>query len=637
MQVIIKPFIWVMEVCYSLCHNYGLAIILFTLFSKIILLPLAVWVQKNSIKMVKMQPDLYAAKTNYFGDRERIAEEQAAIYKKNKYNPFATVIPTIIQLFLLICIIEVIKYGINSGNYNMEFLGFMLSVIPSKTWGWYILSPLLAALSALVMCLYQNRSNVIQEQQSVWGQMITLVLSVGLSLYLGFFVTVGVVVYWICSNLFAVLQLFILNIVINPKKYVDYERLEEAKAAYKELENLGSGKKDANAKEYAKREKADYKRFFSVVNKHVVFYSESNGFYKYFSALIDFLMDKTNMTIHYITGDPNDNIFKMAEENPRIRAYYIGEKRLITLMMKMDADMVLMTVPDLDNYHIKRSYVRKDIEYVFVQHSLGSINLMYRKGALDHFDAILCPSKAQKEEILALEKLYNLPPKKIVECGYFVLDDMIKAYEQMDHTPSADGVKNVLIAPSWQDGNIVDSCLEELLEQLSDTNYKIIVRPHPQHVRHRREKLEAIRDRYASNDRIEVQLDFSATDTVWKADILITDWSNISMEYAFCTKRPVLFINTPMKIMNPEWERIDIVPLNLEIRSIVGTSVNTDELDKVPGILAGMVDRMDDYAKAIEKYETEQVYNIGNSAEVGGKFIMDYLLARKQQSKGETK
>ena len=102
------------------------------------------------------------------------------------------------------------------------------------------------------------------------------------------------------------------------------------------------------------------------------------------------------------------------------------------------------------------------------------------------------------------------------------------------------------------------------------------------------------------------------------------------MEYAFCTKRPVLFINTPMKIMNPEWEKIDITPLNLEIRHIVGTSVNTDELDKVPGILKDMVDKMDDYAKAIEEYETDQIYNLGGSAKVGGEYIMERLLARKQ-------
>jgi hypothetical protein len=162
--------------------------------------------------------------------------------------------------------------------------------------------------------------------------------------------------------------------------------------------------------------------------------------------------------------------------------------------MKMDADIVVMTVPDLENFHIKRSYVRKDIEYLYVQHGMGSVNLTYRKGALDHYDSILCPNRAQKEEILAQEKLYNLKPKKIIECGYFVLDDMIAAYEKMDKTPNPDGKKNILIAPSWQEGNIVDSCLEELLNQLKGTGNHIIVRPHPQHVRHKREKLEKLKE-----------------------------------------------------------------------------------------------------------------------------------------------
>ena len=630
-QTIIKPFIVIMDFCYDLCKNYGLAIILFTLLSKIILLPVSIWVQLNSIKMVQMQPDLNFAKAKYFGDSERIAEEHSKIYKKYKYSPFVTVIPTIIQLVLLMAVIEVIKYGINSGNFDMNFLGFSLAAVPTKVWGWYILSPVLAALSALVMCICQNKSNVIQAEQATWSQAITLAISVGLSLYLGFFVSVGVAIYWIFSNLFSVAQLYILNFFINPKKYVDYDRLEESKKALKELEGIGGDKKkDPKAKEYAKRERQDYKRFFSVVNKHLVFYSESSGFYKYYAALIDYLMEKTNLTIHYITSDPEDNIFKMAEENSRIRAYYIGEKKLITLMMKMDADMVIMTMPDLDNYHIKRSYIRKDTEYLYVQHGMGSVNLTYRKGALDHYDSILCPNKAQKEEILAQEQLYNLKPKKIIDCGYFILDDMIAEYVKMDKTPRSDGKKTILIAPSWQEGNIVDSCLDELLSQLEKTDYHVIVRPHPQHVRHKREKLEQLKAKYAEKKNVEVQLDFSATDTVWKADMLITDWSDISMEYSFCTHKPVLFINTPMKVMNPEWEKIDIVPINIELRTIVGTNVNLDQLDSIPDIINNLLDYRDYYEKRIIDYASEQVYNIGHSAEVGGKYIVERLMEIKK-------
>ena len=63
----------------------------------------------------------------------------------------------------------------------------------------------------------------------------------------------------------------------------------------------------------------------------------------------------------------------------RFKAYYIGEIKLITLMMKLDCDIVVMTMPDLETYHIKRSYVRKDMEYIHVPHSIDSMNMTYRK------------------------------------------------------------------------------------------------------------------------------------------------------------------------------------------------------------------------------------------------------------------
>lgn len=60
---------------------------------------------------------------------------------------------------------------------------------------------------------------------------------------------------------------------------------------------------------------------------------------------------------------------------------------------------------------------------------------------------------------------------------------------------------------------------------------------------------------------------FSSNDTVFNADLIITDWSGIAYEYAFTTLRPVLYINTPMKIMNPEYEKIGVVPINIFMRT----------------------------------------------------------------------
>ena len=74
MEWLEKAFEWALRLCYDLCGNYGLAIILFTVLSKVILLPISVWVQKNSIKMVKMQPEINMLKAQHFGDPDAIAE-----------------------------------------------------------------------------------------------------------------------------------------------------------------------------------------------------------------------------------------------------------------------------------------------------------------------------------------------------------------------------------------------------------------------------------------------------------------------------------------------------------------------------------------------------------------------------------
>ena len=162
----------------------------------------------------------------------------------------------------------------------------------------------------------------------------------------------------------------------------------------------------------------------------MVFYSESNGFYKYFAGFIEYMLENTNIPIHYITSDPDDQIFERAKTNEQIQPYFIEENRLITLMMKMDADIVLMTMPDLDNFHIKRSYVRKDIEYIYIVHGIGSNNMLMRKGSMDHYDTIFAAGKLQREEVEKTEIVYNLPKKKVVDVGYPLLEEMIRTVRE---------------------------------------------------------------------------------------------------------------------------------------------------------------------------------------------------------------
>ncbi len=685
---------YVMAFCYKLISNYGIAIILFTLISKFVLLPVSIWVQKNSIKMVKMQPEINRIKAKHFGDKDSIADEQSKLFKREKYNPLASLIPLIVQIVLLLGLVAVIYHpldyllhipsdvinafnnlvvsltgadpesssiqlavveNIKNGAYesqflalqpqfadidiasllaavkglNMNFLGINLSWVPSQIGGIDIIVPIIAGFSAWLLCVAQNASNVLQAEQSKLNKYGMMILSVGLSLYLGWFVPAGVALYWISSNIFAIIQLYLLNWAINPKDYVDYEALEESKQELAALEGIGGStaeKKLFKKNPYAKREKADYKRFFSIVNKHLVFYSENNGFYKYYAGMIEYILKNTNITIHYVTSDPDDSIFEKAAKNDKIKAYYIGEKKLITLMMKLDADVVVMTMPDLENYHIKRSYIRKDIEYIYVPHCMDSLNMTMRTGSMDHFDTVFCTGKHHKEEIEKTEEVYNLPKKNIVEWGYCLLDSMREDYSKMEKKIS--DVKSILIAPSWQKDNIVDSCLDELLDNLKGHGYKITVRPHPQHVRHMPERMQQLKDKYASDNDIEIQTDFSSNSTVFGADMMITDWSGICYEYAYTTCKPVLFIDTPMKVMNPEYKKIDVEPINIWMRDSIGASIKPDEMDKAAAVVEEMLNNADKYRERIDKFVHEYVYNLGHSAQVGGDYIINAVVRK---------
>ena len=98
----------VMDVCYSICKNYGLAIILFTLLSKIVLFPVSIWVQKNSIKMIRLQPAINRITATHYGDKDAITDETMVLYKQERYSPLLGMVPMLIQILLVLGLIQVI-------------------------------------------------------------------------------------------------------------------------------------------------------------------------------------------------------------------------------------------------------------------------------------------------------------------------------------------------------------------------------------------------------------------------------------------------------------------------------------------------------------------------------------------------
>ena len=636
MDVICAPLGWLMRAAWDLTGNYGLAILLFTLMTKVILLPLSLWVHANGIKMVKIQPEINRLKVRYFGDPDKIAEEQSLLYKREHYSPFATVIPVAVQVVILLGLVQIIR---DPGKWvpglspDQWFLGFLMSAVPGDTGGIHLLIPVIAAVSAAVMSLSQNRMNPLQASQGKAARMSTMAVSVGISLALGFVVPAGVGFYWIWSNLATILIQALMNRIRPPEKEIDYKALEESR---KELEvYTGTGKDAERSREEVRREKADYRRFFSVGNKHLVFYSESSGFYKYFERIIAYVLASSKMQIHYVTGDPNDQIFEIAKKEPRIIPYYIGPKKLITLFLKLEADVMVMTMSDLENYQYKRSAYSKTVRYVYVFHYPLSTHMVLHTGALRHYDAILCVGDFQFEEIRQTEKLFGDPEQELIACGYGQLEKLYEAYQAMPKEKRE--VPKVLIAPSWQAENILDSCIDALLEELLGKGFEVVVRPHPEYVKRYWPRMEAVMKRYEGREKdgLRFETDFTGNTSIFASDIVITDWSGTAYEFAFVTERPCVFIDTPPKINNPDYEKITVAPLEFTLRDEVGVRVKPEEI-------AGLAEKIrellkdESYGGKIREIRERTIANFGHSGEIGGQYLIDAVKEQIVKRKGNS-
>ena len=419
MHYLVQFFAWLMDWCHIWCPNWWADIVLFTFLTKILQYPVSLWCQANALKMVSLLPRTIRLKLDHYGDSDAIGEKTAELYKREGYHPLLSLVPLAIQILILIAFVRVI------GNVASAPGAGAIGLVPATDGGLAWLMPLAAGASAWFLGIAQNRVNPLQREQSRAAQWTTNGISIAISLFLGAFVGLGVGLYWVCSNLFSILVQLACNWNMSPARHVDYPTLRAAQAELAKFED-GLRAAAAVSPEDKKREKRDWKRFFSVANKHVVFYAEGGGYYRYLQSVVEWLLDHSNATVHYVTNDPKDAVFALAESRPKLRAYYIGPVRIIPLMMKMDVDMVVMTTPDLGRYHIKRSYVRKDVEYVYLDHAPASVHMTYRKGAFDHFDTIFANGQCQIDEHRATERLYNLKPKTLVPTGYPFFDILFR-------------------------------------------------------------------------------------------------------------------------------------------------------------------------------------------------------------------
>ena len=361
--------------------------------------------------------------------------------------------------------------------------------------------------------------------------------------------------------------------------------------------------------------------------RSIVFYAENKASMNHFKSLIFELTEKMNLQICYVTSVKDDPIF--SSKNQRVLPFYIGDGTARTkFFLTLKAIILVMDMPDLQTFHIKRSK-KYPVHYVYLFHSMFSIHSYLRKGALDNYDTIFCVGPHHVNEIRETEKMYGLKSKNLINYGYGRLDALLQEREYFQRTDSS--INNlILIAPSYGNNNLLEKCGLELIDILLKSNFKVILRPHFRTLRDSTKLIDSIKEKFEKNPNFVLERGIIPSNLFHNSLCMISDWSGISLEYAFVLERPVLFVDVPKKINNTDFEKIHYKDIETNIRRDIGYVISPNEIENVPEKINSLFENSDKFRKQIRQVRSKTVFNIGGSAVVGAKHIAKLLTNQKQ-------
>jgi YidC/Oxa1 family membrane protein insertase len=314
--------------------------------------------------------------------------------------------------------------------------------------------------------------------------------------------------------------------------------------------------------------------------------------------------------VSYVSSSPTDPGLEI--QHPCLSSFVIGDGHVRTLFFNtLEAGLLLMTMPDLDRFHIKRSQGTR--QYVYLHHSLVSCHMIYREGAFDHFDTVLCAGPHHVAELRALEAQRGTRPKQLLAHGYGRLDGLLAVARQANVRPNP---HQVLVAPSWGPDGLLERHADALLAALASSSWEVVVRPHPQTLRLAPQAIDRVRHWCRSSPRIRLDDDIAGQASLLASAVMISDWSGAALEFALGLERPVLFFDTPRKVNNPQHGEIDIEPIEVRARASLGRVIGLKEIDGLESILEEMWRALVSAPPAAAVFRSEAVFNIGCSAAV---------------------
>jgi YidC/Oxa1 family membrane protein insertase len=359
---------------------------------------------------------------------------------------------------------------------------------------------------------------------------------------------------------------------------------------------------------------------FVRVKDPLVVYSEGLAYRPFLASIVEEYAGR-GLPVAYVTSDRDD--FKIGWKSAGVTNFYVGFGTKRTWFFQtLPARVVLMTMPDLDTFHIKRSV--NPVHYVYTQHSLNSLHMVYRDRAFDSFDTIFAATLNHVSEIRALESLNQSKPKNVVQIGYPTLDQQIVT--NGSRSPSrVEGRRRVLLAPSWGINGLIETGASSVIRALIEDGIMVTIRPHVQTQRLAADAVRALQSEFGENSEVDFDLDPGSYESYFSSDLLITAWSGSAFEFAFAQLKPVLFLDTPKKVMNPRYYELDLVPLEVSIRNELGLVVDAANGLELVGACRELLESTDTWIKRIEELRSRTVFNLGSSAKLAANHLQDLM------------
>ena len=206
---------------YNLIPDVGIVILIITILIKVILYPLTASSIKSQKALTDLQPKLDALKKQHQGNQQALAQETMKLYKENKVNPFASCLPLLIQLPILIALYYVLQKGLTTTDFSLLY-PFVKNPGTIRTISLGLLdlskgSTVLAVLAGAAQ-FWQTKMMIRKKppkeagaggkdegMMAMMNKQMLYVMPV-LTVFIGFQLPAGLTLYWFLSTLLTALQ-----------------------------------------------------------------------------------------------------------------------------------------------------------------------------------------------------------------------------------------------------------------------------------------------------------------------------------------------------------------------------------------------------------------------------------------------